>query len=383
MTSLRDLSGLALGLLRGERLAFFLHLHTDPELLLPVISAVGHAGWRGRVAVYVTRELIENYSGARMRLREQSIKYTLVDKGEVIAGRSPPLAGVRAVVTATETTLRPHRAAHELVSRANARGIPTITLQHGLDNVGLTYSDEVQEIESVRFASRVILTWGKAERLHDRIPPDTRLKCVPVGCPKYPHERPRPDPAPAERTVAVFENLHWQRYPRAMADAFLRDLGATASAATGTQFVVKPHPAGRWLTERYRGPKSFPGNVTIVDPTRTAAPEHETPKLIRRSLGVITTPSTIALDAAWEGRPIAVAGYDVDTCTYAPLPKLAGPEDWVRFVTGIDTPAIRRELIALSLRFVDAALLPGDGAANAARVIAREAQRARNPLVCS
>src|SRR6185295_19201335 len=100
------------------------------------------------------------------------------------AGRAPELHGVFAVVTATESTAGPHAAAHALARHANERGIPTFTMQHGLESVGLTWFDNEHLPATTRFASRHIFTWANQERLHPATLAETRARCVPVGCPK-------------------------------------------------------------------------------------------------------------------------------------------------------------------------------------------------------
>jgi len=90
---------------------------------------------------------------------------------------------VYALVTITETSLNPHRFTHQLTKLANSAGIYTATMQHGYENVGLSYSDELQDIKHIKFAAHQIFTWGHLETLHTEIPLKTKLKCYPVAVP--------------------------------------------------------------------------------------------------------------------------------------------------------------------------------------------------------
>ena len=85
-------------------------------------------------------------------------------------------------MTASESTAPQHRVAHALTQLANVYGVQTFTLQHGVENVGLTYFDEVHG-RDVRFASKTVFTWADPALLPDAIPLQTRAKCVAVGRP--------------------------------------------------------------------------------------------------------------------------------------------------------------------------------------------------------
>jgi hypothetical protein len=54
---------------------------------------------------------------------------------------------------------------------------------------------------------------------------------------------------------------------------------------------------------------------------------------------VITTPSTVALDAVLAGKPVGVVGYDLELPLYEPLPILRSGEDWGRLVATTGLPA--------------------------------------------
>jgi hypothetical protein len=70
----------------------------------------------------------------------------------------------------------------------------------------------------------------------------------------------------------------------------------------------------------------------VIDPTDSAWEPHTAPALIASVDVVLTTPSTVALDAARSGRPVAVLGYDLDLPLYGPLPIIRGLSDLDAFL---------------------------------------------------
>ncbi len=155
------------------------------------------------------------------------------------------------------------------------------------------------------------------------------------------------------RTVGVFENLHWTRFSEAYREHFARDLEDAAAARPDTLFLIKPHHAGRWMS-RHRDRIAERANLVVVDPTDSAWEPHTAPALIASVDKVLTTPSTVALDAARTGRPVAVLGYDLDLPLYEPLPILRGGDDLERFLDEDPDAALRR-----NEAFLERARLPG------------------------
>lgn len=128
---------------------------------------------------------------------------------------------------------------------AKRQGVRTFTLQHGFENVGLTYSDNDFPIETVKFESDAIFVWGPLELLHKNVRNDTRGKCIPIGYPKPLGGGTSSVLDGLQRPfVAVFENLHWGRFSAAYRESFLNHLDTVARQMPDVRFVVKPHPAG-------------------------------------------------------------------------------------------------------------------------------------------
>jgi hypothetical protein len=273
----------------------------------------------------------------------------------VRSGDQPSLAGVGGVLSGAETNTRAHKAGHNLVGRARAKGLPTFTLQHGFENIGLTYKDHLHG-EAIRFAAETLFSWGAVENLASWAAPETRASVVPVGNPKT-------APAPARAlalnqgrwplVVGVFENLHWHRFSELYLERALGDLERAAIAHQDTLFLVKPHHAGRWLSRR---PERLPArpNLVVIDPTDSAWEPHTAPALIASVDVVLTTPSTVALDAARSGRPVAVLGYDLDLPLYAPLPIIRDLSDLEAFLAApVEDGLLRNEA------FLGKSQLPG------------------------
>ena len=340
------------------QLVFVLNLIQDLDLALPLIEAsqsrhIPLEVWAGMSLLAKSPRVAKQLSKLGARVRP-------VPDGDHPA--FPKTA--RALVTIAETNLGPHRLARQLCERANQCGLFTATLQHGYENVGLTYEDDVHPISEVNLASRRIYVWGPLALLHPGISAETRRKCVPLGCPK-PAANPAanldrllPEGVPV---IGIFENLHWHRYSDAYRAFFIDGVCRAAQAFPDIVFLLKPHHAGLWLTRRRKGELSLSENVVIADPQHPDWESHTTPSLLGRLAAVITTPSTVALDAARHGVPVIVVRHTLALEQYAPLGMIESELDWSERVRdAIDQP---EALIARGQRFVDRVLVTKESAA--------------------
>jgi len=340
-----------------------LQLVTDVELLRPLLLRTREqCGHVFEPVACFTDELLAKVPDLRQAFESDGIRVVSVRADAMIRGSAPSLDRVAAVISATDTTARPHRAVHELVLRANRRAIPTFTLQHGFENIGLTYFDEAFPASFVRFASSRIFVWGPIPALSPEVPGETRDKCVSVG---RPTKRPKVGVVRTELprrpcNIAVFENLHWTRYGDEYRRRFIADLQSLAAQHPQVMFWVKPHPAGLWMTSRYSGPLPSAENIVLLHHGNPRCSGLTGDDLIRDADAVITTPSTTAIDAAQMDRAVAVIGYDLDLPMYAGLFQIRASEDWNEFIRGLNQEASRRELAEQSRRFVDRVLVRGD-----------------------
>lgn len=355
---------------KDYRCVVALNLIQDLDLAVPVVEALQRHGLPAEV--WCSSDLFEKSPRVLSTLREKRMPFRVVLEGTGAAIAAWP-AGASVLVTVAETNLGPHRFARELSEIALARGLKVVTLQHGFENVGLSYDDAKHPIDQINFKAQRIYTWGPDATLHPRISPDVKERCVPVGCPKYSHVPAADlrDSLPAGRAVVgVFENLHWHRYSESYRDTFLRAVRLLADEFPEVCFLVKPHHAGLWLTKRYDGEKPDAPNLIISDPQSAAWENHTASALLGHMAAVITTPSTVALDAARRALPVAVFAGDLDLTNYQPLPLLKTEADWRAFVAAALHAGGRTQLGEQSIAFVERVLVPGDAAGRIAADIA-------------
>ncbi|MEC4985053.1 MAG: glycosyltransferase [Oscillatoria sp. PMC 1068.18] len=324
--------------------------------------------------VCVTDWLVSKSPRVENTLRELGIEYSVPFRRGVKLGIQPQLHNVQALVTAAESTAGPHKAAHLLTKRANAAGIHTYTLQHGFENIGLTYFDEKDSAELIQFASEKILLWGDVSLLAPETLPETISRCVPVGCPKEINPVTPEIKIPGKRdyAIAIFENLHWHRYSEDYRESFLADLETTARRFPNTTFLVKPHHAGMWLTHRYKGHLPKADNIIIADPKLPQWEAYTAAALIKYVDAAITTPSTVAVDAARAGCPVSVVSYDLELENYAPLMRIQSTQDWFTFVNQIQNSQKIITARNQTQAFVERNLISGDATARILNLIAAD-----------
>ena len=321
------------------KILLFMNLPQDLDMLLPLAERLGKEEDYS-LEVAVSEKAWNQSPRIDTLLKAAGIAPKILNHKAVVAGLQPGLQGVKAVVTASESTANAHKGPHTLTQRANQRGIYTYTMQHGFDNVGVTYFDEEYPVGRIMFASQTFFTWGRVDDLPAETPAETQAKCVAVGCPKFvdsPFAKVGtaaqiPGSIPGSPLVVVFENLHWSRYDDDYRQRFLKDLERSAIAHPQTTFLVKPHHTGLWLTQRYRGKVPVANNLIVADPKDPRWEAFTAPALIEVADAVVTTPSTVAVDAARSLCPVAVVAYNLDLPSYKPLPLLRNGEDWRSFV---------------------------------------------------
>lgn len=355
----------------GWTVAVVIHLMQDLDLALPILTEANR--WHDlRCQAWVSLSLLEASPRVWKGLRAAGVDFRVLEDQMDADTRSMGFRGVDAVLTVAETNQSPHRVPHRIATWANEAKLLTYTMQHGFENIGLTYTDDRYPIERISFASNVIFTWSHRELLHPKVPSTTRNKCIPVGCCKtVPSESiTLPLSVKGERVIGIFENLHWERYDRGYAEKFVQDTQSLANNHPDIVFLVKPHHAGQWLTSRYNGTIPSAPNLVIADPVDPAWEQFTASQLINSLDGVITTPSTVALDAARAGKPVAVAGYGLDLSAYRPLSVLRSSWEWDAFLQGIRDEIGHRMLAERSKEFVERTIYQGIGSHNILQKIA-------------
>lgn len=265
-----------------------------------------------------------------------------------------------AVLAIAATSLRAHRAAEHVLKLASQLGLPTYAMQHGLENVGINYSDWRHPIKRVRFSAHRVFVWGGEESWHKDIPPKTREKFVSVGRPSglSSTRRSIKETWPGQQVIGVFENLHWHRYGRVFRARFVDCLTATVQALPQTIFLVRSHHAGQWLVRRRQRLPSLP-NIIFWDEAFGHAESQFLRSFISSFDAVVTTPSTVALDAAQANVPVAVVAGDLDVPLYDGLPLLRVLPDWLAFVETCGSSA-KQDLLPRLGAFVNRNVVRGD-----------------------
>ena len=350
----RPAGGIALGAASKLRVLLLLQQFQDIDLIVPVAEKASacpdievRIAILSKIAIPASRRLRELCSnGARVEFWHGA---------DLLGGRiGLDRFAVDVAVTASEGPGFGARFARAFVAASRAAGARALTLQHGLDNGGLTFSPR---IPGGAFMADLVLTWGGAHRLTEAAAPD-RAKVIPVGCPKRAFRR--GDfvgfPFADKPFIAVFENLHWRRYNDAYRDRFVSDLAATAEATPDVNYLVKPHMGGQWFVSGGSN-APLPPNVEVAYPAAPRWRRFTADAFLAHASAVITTPSTIALDAARYGVPAALVAYGIAAQNYHPLPRLEQFEDWLAFVDQIRRGAYDRG--KLDAFFADA-IIPGD-----------------------
>lgn len=323
------------------RLALFFHLGGDIDMLSTFLGL----GLDPAPTLIVSANLLN--SNARMGALLEAYGRqpdSVIASQKDLTEYEEILAGSTHLLTCSESTLRPHKLAHDLVTTANRMGIRTGTLQHGVENIGLTYFDEFQGPE-VEFASQVVLTWAGHERLLKDVCQRTRDKVVDVGLPSSTPdavfqgyaEKVEGLPKDGSKIIGIFENLHWTRYSDAYRQNFLDDLQAATDEFPNLMFVTKPHHEGRWLSERFKGKRPENNNLLIIDPKAPGWEYLTAPSILQRMSGIVTTPSKVALDACLASIPVAVSSYDGPYAYYEDLPAIHSRKDLFSFLDALES----------------------------------------------
>lgn len=360
---LHDLEGAAdTPTLLEPYLAVVLHLIQDLDLALPILREARAAGIT--CEAWCSAPLFRKSPRVMTSLQVEQIPFRVLSDTERLEHYVFP-ARTRVLLTVAETNLGPHRVPRILSEAAVRQGLLVATLQHGFENVGLTHEDHVHTMEKIDIAAHRIYTWGPMHTLHPRAGAGVRARCMPVGCPKEVRVEPAkldgllPQGRPV---VGVFENLHWHRYSDDYRTAFVDDVAALAQAFPQVQFLIKPHHAGMWLTKMFHGDRPAADNVVIADPQAREWERHTASALLPHMAAVITTPSTVALDAARMGLPVAVVARGMHLDNYHPLTLLSHFDDWRGFVATALDGERARALREQSERFVALVVVPGNAA---------------------
>ena len=348
--------------INGE-LIIVLNLIQDLDLVMPVLKVALRRSLS--TVVWCNFSLFKNSPRVRASLEEIGVPWRIwseeFDKREMVKS----FHGAKMVLTASESNLEAHQFPHSLTNIAKEVGIITSTLQHGFENVGLTYSDGFHSIKKVNFASDRIYLWGPRETLHADIPTRTIKKCLSVGSTKdmTPTQADMSAlPSESGLVVGVFENLHWHRYSEEYQEFFTEGVRHLVSDCPHVTFIIKPHPAGMWLSSEYPRFKANGKNMIVVNAENLGWKELTAPHIFSYLDAVITSPSTVALDAARIGLPVALVAHSLKLDNYIPLFMIRAKGEWQDFLNSVTNTSSRRALLEANGAFVNRVYTPGDAA---------------------
>lgn len=313
----------------GEVL-MFLDLVQDLDLALPLVDEALRRSIPVRVVISTWLQRRSPRVVREMKLRDLAVE--AASRESIVAGEAPILDGALAVVSPAESSLSAHERAHVLFRRARDAGVPTFSLQHGVENVGLAPTDGGGEEPSL--LSDHLFVWSASRDRWAHISQALRPRLVHVGrrvSPPRPIGDVRAALAGFKQIVVVFENLHWDRYDRSWRNQFVADCLEFAAVDPERCVVLKPHHAGLWSIRHTHLFPQWPQNLVLADPTDPFWEPFTAPSLLELADAVITTPSTVALDAAQAGKPVAIAAYGLDLAAYSPLTLLHSLQDWLTF----------------------------------------------------
>ncbi len=331
------------------------------------------------VFLWVRRKALEKFKDTERRLKEKGMKIDFVVRHDNLNEALKKFKHVDALLNTVETTYAPHKIAYRTVTLANAAGVRTYTLQHAFENIGLTSKDPKFDSPEITFAANRIFTWGPTNNLPQDINPKTLKKCTAVGCPKKWLQHGAGKPGFDKPLIAVFEGLHAERFDDTYMESFFQDLQTAANQFTSFKFILKLHPNVLARSERHNRLLDQLNSIDIIAPNKADQGENlSTPELLATAAAVITTPSTIALDAAMHAKPVAVTRYDQPEkfySVYTPLPLLNRTDDWKIFLKTVSSDS--KPLQEISSKFLERTILPGDASKRILEIISRDCMDAR------
>jgi hypothetical protein len=360
-----NIAGHSASIGRSE-LGIFLQLPQDLDVVLPVIDGLSPRP-DVRLTVFMLPRLFSRSPRVARALRSRGITPLALSPRLLALGATNLLNGLRGLLTASESSLPPHRKARAIVEAARSVGVPTYLLQHGIECVGLTHFEGKQG-HPAAFASDHIFTWTEPAQLPAGLEPETRAKCLAVGRP-HPAHGARvnlPVDLANRKVVGVFENLHWDRYSGHYRQNVVRDLEGFCRARPDLTVLVKPHFNSRALLGAEATPLRQLPNVIMASHLDPLWEPFTAPDLLPSCFAAITTPSTVALDAAEHVVPVAIARYGLELPAFAGLPMLEGLPGWINFIADVEAGSTwTQSLIAYANRL----RLPGDAAARIAEIM--------------
>lgn len=252
------------------------------------------------------------------------------------------LAGRGFIISASESSLPNHAITHNVFRHAPGSYL-RVTIQHGLECVGLRHSVDHDRAhgQTVSFGADVICAWSAPANLSS-LASSQRGKVVVTG-PTSVLQRHDGDVSPeANAPGIVCENLHSVRMGGAshVRQEFVQafEQFARMMADRGLEVAVRPHPGGQYALKHKL---SLPRNIRIRNEPLYRLDLREF------SYG-ISAPSSVLIDMVLAGLPTAVwhdSRDDIDASAYEGLTTVSSADEWVEFAVAAhrNPDAIRRQ----------------------------------------
>jgi len=291
-------------------------------------------------------------------LDARGIAWRLARSTDELDWASLPVRDRVLIAGADSTAFRQHLLNAAFVVEARQRGWRTVQLQHGiwpyadvrqpmalLSDIALTWSDEFRtELDT-------LVDWPDGSRRPRGLTEGVRFTVT--GCPGFDRYADASSPALRDmlgawttdyrRSVLVATNLHWPQHRRGaeVNPAIL----ALAAVHPETLFVVKLHPVHD-VDDGFLA--RCPDNVVVLDEFCCLAADVDCQRLVLATDAVISTVSTVALEASLARRPLLVLDTDnpnryqhVETTEPGRLAEAFG-----RLFDGADSRAFRDHYVA-------------------------------------
>jgi hypothetical protein len=234
------------------------------------------------------------------------------------------------IIAASESSLNPHRATHDLFRGAPA-GFTRVTLQHGFECAGFHHNREQSLAfgDSVHFAADVLCSWTASDKLTHMARSEIGKVVVTGPSSRIIGRSPTEEGlATTNTTGLVCENLHSVRmsaagdFKQSYMDTFLAF--TQVMAHKGRTVALRPHPGGQYVI---RKAVQLPENMVLQN-----EPMYRV-DLSRYAYG-ISAPSSVLIDMALAGIPTAVwqdPDGTIDTRSYEGLTKIQSLREWIAF----------------------------------------------------
>lgn len=196
--------------------------------------------------------------------------------------------GTRVLISASESsTSVTHMMNSEVVIEFKERNAPTFLLQHGI---------WTEYFNDFRFESDYILSWSDEHEEFLR----TNNRYIVTGCPKFDPYHTHAGSKDSD-IVLCTTNLHWKNHSMSR-DDFYSGIYSVAKEFSNKKFIIKLHP----METKISVPLTNLDNVALFDESDMYASNIKTSTLVMGASFIITTLSTIALEAALAKKPFVI-----------------------------------------------------------------------------